>query len=263
MTPQIEHVREAYDTKFSGDGFRNSASYYRWVLEVLAPNPNSTLLDIACGMGDLLLQACERRLRCHGVDLSSVAIALCRAKVPGASLSVARAEQLPFEDAAFDYVTILGSLEHLLDPGEGLLEIRRVLRWGGRAAILVPNSYYLPDIVWQVLRTGYGPSHKQVVERFATCQEWRNFIESGGLKVCRILRYNYQVPRCRDDILWYRENLKRLLGMMVGPFLPLNLSHSFLYVCEKAPETRGQRFRPPYWPAPPRLSALNGEASVR
>lgn len=257
MTYQLEEVRDAYDAKFAGDGFRNSESYYRWALDALHPEPGSLLLDIACGMGDLLLHAVERGLACHGVDLSPVAVAVTRAKVPDARVSLARAERLPFGDGAFDCVTLLGSLEHLLNPGEGLLEMRRVLRWGGRAAILVPNSYYLPDIVWQVLRTGYGPDHKQVVQRFATRQEWRAFIESGGLRVRRILRYNYQIPRCRDDLLWYRENPKRLLGMLAGPFLPLNLSHSFLYICDKPPETRGRTFAPPYWPPPPRLSGLD------
>ena len=150
----------------------------------------------------------------------------------------------------------LAVLEHLLDPGEGLLEMRRVLKWGGKALIVVPNAYYLPDIIWQVWRTGYGPNHKQVVERFAPAQEWRAFIESGGLKVERIRKFNFQWPRDEGDWVWYKANRKRLLGLIAAPFIPFNLSHSFLYLCIKDPASRSQPYAPPDWPVPPRLEDL-------
>lgn len=256
MEQDLEAVQRAYDVKYAGAGFRNSETYYRWALDILNPKPASLLLDIACGMGDLLCAAAARGVRCFGVDLSPVAVHRALERVPKAMVAVGNAEELPFEDESFDYVTLLGSLEHLIEPGRGLLEIRRVLRWGGKAVIVVPNAYYLPDIIWQVLRSGYGPNHKQVVERFAACQEWRAFIESGGLAVKQIKAFNFQFPRNREDLAWYRENPRRLLGLAAAPFIPFNLSHSFLYVCEKPPETRGQTFAPPSWPAPPRLVDL-------
>lgn len=256
VIPDLAEVRRAYDARYEADGFRNNDSYYRWALDMLAPAAGESLLDIGCGLGDLLWYAAQRQVTCVGIDLSPVAIEQARRRVPVAQLMVASAEDLPFADNSFDGVAILGSLEHLLDPGKGLLEIRRVLRWRGRALIMVPNSYYLPDIIWNVLRTGYGPNHKQVVERFAASQEWRAFIEAGGLAVRQIKRFNFQWPRTRGDLRWYRANPRRLLGLMAAPFIPFNLSHSFLYLCEKDPTSKGQTFAPPAWPAPPRLSDL-------
>jgi len=252
----LAKVKRAYDARYEADGFRNNDSYYRWALDMLAPRPGGSLLDIGCGLGDLLHYAVQRRVACVGIDLSPVAIERARKRVPDAQLLVGNAEDLPFADGSFDCVTILGSLEHLIDPGTGLLEIRRVLKWQGRALIMVPNSYYLPDIIWNVLRTGYGPNHKQVVERFATSQEWRAFIEAGGLVVRRVKRFNFQWPRTRGDLEWYRANPRRWLGLLAAPFIPFNLSHSFLYLCEKDPSSRGQTFTPPAWPAPPKLSDL-------
>lgn len=249
-------VRKAYDARYATEGFRNNDSYYRWALNILAPKAGGSLLDIGCGLGDLLLYATQRQITCVGLDLSPVAIEHARKRVPSAHLIVGSAEDLPFAADSFDSVTILGSLEHLLDPGKGLLEIRRVLKWQGQALIMVPNSYYLLDIIWNVLRTGRGPDHKQVIERFATSQEWRAFIEASGLVVRRIKRFNFQWPRTRGDLAWYRANPRRWLGLLAAPFIPFNLSHSFLYLCEKDPASQGQTFVPPSWPAPPKLSDL-------
>ncbi|MBN1399608.1 MAG: methyltransferase domain-containing protein, partial [Anaerolineae bacterium] len=192
----------------------------------------------------------------YGIDLSPVAVQIAHQRVPPATLGVANAQKLPFADESLDNVTLVGSLEHMLDPGECLLEMRRVLRWGGKAAILVPNGYYLPDIIWMVLRTGYGPNHKQIVERFATAQEWRAFIESGGLRVLEVKNWNFQWPRTPTDWAWYRANRRRWLGLVAAPFIPFNLSHSFIYICRKEPVTEGQTFSPPSWPPPPKLADL-------
>ena len=253
---QFKDVMDAYDIKYAEEGFKNNESYYRWALDTLNPPSGSRLLDIACGLGDLLYHTRERDIDSVGIDLSPVAAAQAHQRAPQAGVLVGNAQQLPFAEQSFDYITILGSLEHLLDPGEGLLEMRRVLKWGGKVLIVVPNAYYLPDIIWQVWRTGYGPNHKQVVERFAPAQEWRGFIESGGLKVERIKKFNFQWPKGEGDWDWYRANRKRLLGLLAAPFIPFNLSHSFLYVCVKDAASKGQSFAPPPWPVPPRLVDL-------
>ena len=252
----VGDVIDAYDDKYADGCFRNNDTYYRCPLDFLSPKAGETLLDIACGLGDLLYYAGERHLDCYGIDLSSVATRAAKKRAPLAKTLVANTEMLPFAEGVFDNITLIGSLEHLLDPGKGLLEMRRVLKWGGQALILVPNGFYLPDIIWQVWRTGYGPNHKQIVQRFASAQEWRGFIESGGLKVRWIKRSNFQWPRSRRDWAWYKANPKRLLGLIAAPFIPFNLSNSFLYLCEKDPATRGQVYDPLFWPAPPRLVDL-------
>jgi len=258
VEPTIDQdaVARAYDVKFAEEGFRNSATFYRWALDVLDPQAGDELLDVACGLGDLARFAADRGAKVHGIDLSSVAARATAAKVPEAGVAVANGEHLPFPDESYDAVTILGSLEHFGDPGRGVLEIRRVLRWGGRALILVPNLFFLPDLIWRVMRTGRGPWHKQIVERFAACDDWRAYIEAGGLSVTRVRRFDFQFPRGRDDWGWYRENPRRLLSLAAAPLIPFHFSHSFLYLCRKDPATRGATYAPPAWPAPPPLAEL-------
>ncbi|NLV73452.1 MAG: class I SAM-dependent methyltransferase [Chloroflexi bacterium] len=250
-----QDVSQDYDAKYSQDGIRNSETYYRWIISLLEPHPGKRLLDIACGMGDLLLAATRQKLASFGVDISIIALNTARSHAPDARYALCDAESLAFPDQSFDYVTMLGSLEHLFSPGTGLLEIRRVLKRDGKALILVPNAYYLPDLVWQVGHHGIGPNHKQMVERFAAVNEWRGYIETAGLRVQKVKRYNLMLPRSKDDWAWYRKRPRRFLHLLARPFIPFNFAHSFLYLCTKA-HIVGLAPTPPEWPAPPRLVDL-------
>lgn len=256
MSIELGDVAHAYNAKYAVEDYHNSPSYYLFAFKTLHPKAGGKLLDIACGLGDLLCLASQQQLDCYGLDLSDVAIREARIRVPKAKINQGNAEALEYVDETFDYVTLIGSLEHLLDPGKGLLEIRRVLKWGGQTLILVPNAYYLPDLIWEVWRRGRGPNHMQVVERFAAINDWRAFIESGGLKVQRIKRFNFQWPFTKGDWIWYKRNPRRLLKLLAAPFIPFNFSHSFLYLCVKDPASLGREFHPPHWPTPPRLVDL-------
>jgi len=212
---------------------RDAPALYRWVLDLLQLTPGNWLLDVACGEGVLVSMAKARGIYAVGLDISWRAAYLAKSVTNGYIL-VGEGESLPFGDATFDAVTNLGGLEHFVDPEQGVREIRRVLKPNGYAAILLPNSYYLVDIIWHVWRTGYGPSHKQPLERFATFGEWRDLLEAGGLRVERFYKYNFLLPRSRDDWEWYLRRPRRLLYLIIAPFIPFNLSYSFLYVCRAA-----------------------------
>jgi ubiquinone/menaquinone biosynthesis C-methylase UbiE len=231
MAVSATDVQAAYDRVFSEEGFSDSASFYRWALRVLDPQPDALVLDVACGSGGLLAAAAEAGAHGIGLDISPVALRVARGVAPGAGLLTADAEVLPFADGSFRYLTCLGSLEHYADPWRGLEEIRRVLAPEGRAVFMMPNSYYLADILYHVLLHGRGPTHHQVIQRFATCQEWRTLLEMMGLRVERMLRYDFFFPRSRADWRWYRQNPRKLLYLAMRPVTPFNLAYSYLYVC--------------------------------
>ncbi len=100
------------------------------------------MLDVACGQGTFLTAAAAHGLEVAGVDVSDVALAVARERVPAAALQVGSGEQLPYPDESFDYVTCIGSLEHFENPNAGAAEIRRVLRARGRGVIFVPNLFF-------------------------------------------------------------------------------------------------------------------------
>lgn len=225
-------ILDAYNKAYeSSDYLRDSDVAYRWVLQKLRVKPGYELLDIACGHGVLIKEALLKGLRCSGIDISSTAVKIVARSLKDSKLIIANGEQLPYPNQTFDYVTNLGSLEHFLNPEQGIREISRVLKIGGKAAILLPNSYYLADLILKVWRKGYGPSHHQILERFATANEWKDFIELNGLKVNAVYKYNFLLPRSFDDWGWFRKHPKRLIPPLLGIFIPFNFSFSFLYIC--------------------------------
>jgi SAM-dependent methyltransferase len=229
-----KEVRRDYDDQYLDKGIRDSDSFYRWVLDLLAVRPPARLLDVSCGEGHQLRWALHRQVSAFGLDIASVAADLSRRAVPGAAVVVGNGERLPFADRTFDYVTNLGSLEHYWVPEAGVREMARVLVPEGRACLLLPNTFFAIDLIWKVWRTGYGPSHTQVIERFAAKNEWRDFIEANGLVVDRIVKYNSIFPRSREDVRWFLSHPKRLLSLLTSPLTPTNFAFSFAFLCRPA-----------------------------
>ena len=121
----------------------------RWRAEaartVLAPFASAAqvrVLDVASGTGDLTLAIKKARPDADvmGADFAEPMLELARAKAQkrgqAVSFIVADGTDLPFEDAQFDAVTIAYGLRNFADPDAGLREFRRVLKPGGRLAVL-------------------------------------------------------------------------------------------------------------------------------
>lgn len=100
------------------------------------------VLEIGVGMGaDHLEWARAGPRSLTGVDLTAHAIELTRARLAihgvGSRLLVADAERLPFADASFDLVYSWGVIHHSPDTPRAASEIRRVLRPGGQARVMI------------------------------------------------------------------------------------------------------------------------------
>jgi demethylmenaquinone methyltransferase/2-methoxy-6-polyprenyl-1,4-benzoquinol methylase len=106
----------------------------------------SRLLDVATGTGDVLLQAEKIRpdLQLVGVDPSHRMLEIAKQKfiktggpaIQKCELINADARQLPFEANLFDVVTISWGIRNVKPYTQGLQEIKRVLKPGGRLVVL-------------------------------------------------------------------------------------------------------------------------------
>ena len=98
--------------------------------------PGDRVLDACCGTGDLALAAKEAGGDVTGLDFSPRMLE--RARVKSGEIEWVQGDllALPFEDAAFDAATVGFGVRNLDDLERGLAELRRVLRPGGRLAIL-------------------------------------------------------------------------------------------------------------------------------
>ena len=112
--------------------------------EILA-RPDARVLDICCGTGDmtaaLLAERPAHAEPVTGLDFSAEMLSRARTKYTASNAQWVEGDamHLPFPDASFDLVTSAFGFRNLSNYAEGLREIHRVLRPGGRIGILECN----------------------------------------------------------------------------------------------------------------------------
>jgi demethylmenaquinone methyltransferase / 2-methoxy-6-polyprenyl-1,4-benzoquinol methylase len=102
-----------------------------------AVRPGDRVLDAACGTGDLAIAAVRAGASSvTGLDFSERMLDRARRKRPELEWVQGDMLALPFEDASFDAATVGFGVRNVADLGLAVRELRRVLRPGGRLAIL-------------------------------------------------------------------------------------------------------------------------------
>jgi SAM-dependent methyltransferase len=128
------NARAELHRRFSTAGTR----WFTWVFDQIVSAPGRDVLELGCGPGGLWLENRERvpaDWRVTLADFSAGMLDEARANLRSLDRDIAfagaDAQRLPFSDACFDAVVANHMLYHLEDVGQGLSEIRRVLRPGG------------------------------------------------------------------------------------------------------------------------------------
>ncbi|MCK9896175.1 methyltransferase domain-containing protein [Frankia sp. AgB32] len=143
---QDRHFRDVVDAielQYTLPSFR---AYKNAVLRELALRPGATVADLGSGLGHdaVAIGALVGPTgACVGVDLSARLVDLARARVPAGlanvSFIVGSAVDLDLEVASLDAVKADRLLMHLDEPHRVLTQAHRVLRPGGRVAIVEPD----------------------------------------------------------------------------------------------------------------------------
>jgi SAM-dependent methyltransferase len=124
------------------------------LVEALQPflprNRDARILEVGCGMGELLSGLSRLGYDCTGLDVSRTRIERLRSR-QGPKLRFQQVEgtRLPFADASFDLVISIQLFEHLHpdDAETHLRETCRVLKPGGRYLLETPNKWAGPGDV--------------------------------------------------------------------------------------------------------------------
>jgi ubiquinone/menaquinone biosynthesis C-methylase UbiE len=133
--------------------------YAPWMAETMefARHRGEDVLEIGGGMGTDLAAFASHGARVTDLDLSGGHLALARENFALRQLDGAfvhhDAETLPFDDDSFDLVYSNGVLHHTPNTNQVVSEIRRVLRPGGRAIVMMyaENSlHYWRNLVWAI-----------------------------------------------------------------------------------------------------------------
>lgn len=143
--------RAAHFDEDFGHSIRTAAERAAWDRIfglVRAGRSGLDVLDAGCGTGFLSLELASRGNRVTGVDFAPAMLAEARRKADEQGLSVrfeeADAEQLPYTPRSFDLVVSRHVLWTLPHPEAAINEWIRVLRPGGRLAIIDGQSLVAP-----------------------------------------------------------------------------------------------------------------------
>jgi demethylmenaquinone methyltransferase/2-methoxy-6-polyprenyl-1,4-benzoquinol methylase len=151
-------VRAMFDRIASVYDLMNSVMtaglHHRWrsrAADLAAVGPGDRALDVASGTGDLAIELARRvgeRGEVIGSDFSENMLALARAKAPSIRFEQANALDLPYDDDSFDAATVGFGARNFADLPQGLREMARVVRPGGRVVILEITTPERPPLSW-------------------------------------------------------------------------------------------------------------------
>ena len=129
----FDAIAPKYDRLNRIISFRLDVRWRKRAIRGLALPEGSSVLDLASGTGDMCIDLAAAGLRPLSMDLSFGMLAADRSGVPRVQADILR---LPVPDASVDGVTCGFALRNLLDLGEFFTELARVVRPGGRIALL-------------------------------------------------------------------------------------------------------------------------------
>lgn len=173
-------------------------------LDALARRTDLTgdrLLDIGCGDGSYTRRLADGFTKVDAIDIQTDLLAQFAERVEGTpaahriTIREMSAAKLCYPDDAFDLVTSIEVLEHIVELDEALSEICRVLKPGGRFAFTTPNRWFpfethgvlvggrryppsrAPFLTW------VGPLHRRLADaRTFTAGEVRRRLAGAGLQ---------------------------------------------------------------------------------
>jgi SAM-dependent methyltransferase len=167
-TPWGSAFRVAASKKWRRQSAAMGRGVTQAIVQLAAALPGLQVLDLACGTGEPAISLASQ-VSPHGrvaaIDINAELLEVARGRASqrnlgNVSFQRADAHTLPFRDASFDLVTSRFGVMFFDDIGCALQEARRVLRPGGRIALLAWGPFeqpYFLSTVAVVLRHVPGP----------------------------------------------------------------------------------------------------------
>jgi demethylmenaquinone methyltransferase/2-methoxy-6-polyprenyl-1,4-benzoquinol methylase len=151
----FDAIAERYDLVNRVMTFGMDVGWRRRAVRELRLPGRALVVDLACGTGDLCKDLQRNGYRAIGFDFSSGMLAAARTTAPLVQADVLR---LPLRDASVDGATCGFALRNVIDLGALFAELGRIIRPGGRLALLEASQPEHP-----LLRAGHAVYFGRVV----------------------------------------------------------------------------------------------------
>jgi len=125
--------------------FGQDQAWKKRVVDLAGVTAADSVLDLACGTGDLAARSAARGARVVGLDLTPRMLTLARERRAGSQLIAGDMCLLPIAGGQFSVVTVGYGLRNVPDLPSALDEIHRVLAPGGRLCAL---DFDKPEAAW-------------------------------------------------------------------------------------------------------------------
>jgi demethylmenaquinone methyltransferase/2-methoxy-6-polyprenyl-1,4-benzoquinol methylase len=152
MTDKKQKVKNIFDSIAGKYDFLNHLLSFgvdrywrRKSLKLTKVDNESILLDIACGTGDVAIEASRQGVKkIIGADFSHNMLELFKKKQSWIEGKVVQtvAEQMPFRDKSFTNISVAFGVRNFYDIKEGFKSFHRVLKVGGKATII---EFQMPE----------------------------------------------------------------------------------------------------------------------
>lgn len=147
VAQMFDNISGNYDNLNRVISFGIDVKWRKKVLKLVAAKNPKKILDIATGTGDLALLMAETNAeKIIGLDISEGMLEVGKKKIADKNLSdkiellLADSENIPFEDATFDAITVAFGIRNFENLEKGLTEILRVLKPNGIFVILETSN---------------------------------------------------------------------------------------------------------------------------
>ncbi len=161
----------------------------KWrVLQRLLEQNEKKILDVGCASGHI-----TERLRTYlpsasitGIDVSDKFIHFAKKNYSNVKFVIADAHKLPFGNNSFDTIICTEMLEHVVDPGKVMSEIKRCLKQNGKILISMDSGSLLFALAWYLwIRYGRGRVWRGSHLHTFTSRKLKHLIETSGFAIIK------------------------------------------------------------------------------
>jgi SAM-dependent methyltransferase/GT2 family glycosyltransferase len=209
-----KNMADLLDLPEEEEGQRRSAGFI--LKELHKFKKVGRLLDIGCATGFLLSEAQKAGFEVHGVDISEWAVKCAQDALKLDNVFCGKLDETEFPSGYFDVVILKDMIEHLPEPRNTLIKIRRMLKPNGLIYVNTPD---ISSLISRILRAKWWGIKQEHLYYF-TKKSFYKMLQVSGFTPIKCKRS----PRVFSFKYWLRRlkghNLKiyRIFNFLAGGF---------------------------------------------